>query len=51
MRSMAPTYQSLVVDLCRTTPSGILCEAVNQANEEARARRGMRGVKTNNQIR
>mmetsp|Transcript_23997 Transcript_23997/g.46448 ORF Transcript_23997/g.46448 Transcript_23997/m.46448 type:complete len:212 (-) Transcript_23997:639-1274(-) len=44
MRSFAPTYQSLVVDLCRTTPSGILSEAVTQAHEEDVAKRGRRGV-------
>uniref|UniRef100_A0A6T8KWK0 PDZ domain-containing protein n=1 Tax=Hemiselmis andersenii TaxID=464988 RepID=A0A6T8KWK0_HEMAN len=44
MRSFAPTYQSLVVDLCRTTPSVILSEAVSQAHDEDVARRGRRGV-------
>lgn len=45
MRTMAPTYQQITVDLCRTTPSGILSEAVSQAEEEAKARLGRRGVK------
>jgi hypothetical protein len=35
MRSFAPTYDSIVVDLCRRTPSNILSEAASQAQEEA----------------
>mmetsp|Transcript_78344 Transcript_78344/g.127071 ORF Transcript_78344/g.127071 Transcript_78344/m.127071 type:complete len:195 (+) Transcript_78344:180-764(+) len=35
MRSFAPTYDSIVVDLCRKTPSNILSEAASQAQEEA----------------
>jgi hypothetical protein len=42
MRSFAPTYQVYDVELCRTTPSSLLSEAISQATAmEARsARRG-----------
>lgn len=42
MRSFAPTYDSIVVDLCRRTPSNILSEAANQAQEEALSSRSKR---------
>jgi len=35
MRSFAPTYDTIIVDLCRKTPSNILSEAASQAQEEA----------------
>mmetsp|Transcript_6407 Transcript_6407/g.22911 ORF Transcript_6407/g.22911 Transcript_6407/m.22911 type:complete len:196 (-) Transcript_6407:111-698(-) len=35
MRSFAPTYDTILVDLCRKTPSNILSEAASQAQEEA----------------
>mmetsp|Transcript_1016 Transcript_1016/g.1956 ORF Transcript_1016/g.1956 Transcript_1016/m.1956 type:complete len:201 (+) Transcript_1016:228-830(+) len=43
MRSFAPTYDTIVVDLCRMTPSSVLSEAACQAQEEAMSSRGRRG--------
>eukprot|EP00802_Teleaulax_amphioxeia_P023228 Tamp_23772.p1 GENE.Tamp_23772~~Tamp_23772.p1 ORF type:complete len:195 (-),score=40.47 Tamp_23772:261-845(-) len=42
MRSFAPTYDSIVVDLCRMTPSNILSEAACQAQEEAMSTKSKR---------
>mmetsp|Transcript_14554 Transcript_14554/g.30137 ORF Transcript_14554/g.30137 Transcript_14554/m.30137 type:complete len:204 (+) Transcript_14554:139-750(+) len=42
MRSFAPTYDTIVVDLCRMTPSSVLSEAATQAQEEAMSSRGRR---------
>jgi len=42
MRSFAPTYDSIVVDLCRRTPSNILSEAASQAQEEAMSTKSKR---------
>ena len=43
MRSFAPTYETIVVDLCRMTPSSVLSEAAMQAQEEAIQHRGRNG--------
>lgn len=43
MRSFAPTYDTIIVDLCRMTPSSVLSEAATQAQEEATSLRGRRG--------
>jgi hypothetical protein len=43
MRSFAPTYETIVVDLCRMTPSSVLSEAAIQAQEEAMHHRGRNG--------
>merc|ERR1712216_943701 len=42
MRSFAPTYDTIAVDLCRKTPSSILSEAASQAQEEAMSTKSKR---------
>eukprot|EP00290_Baffinella_frigidus_P006310 CAMPEP_0180127226 /NCGR_PEP_ID=MMETSP0986-20121125/6119_1 /TAXON_ID=697907 /ORGANISM="non described non described, Strain CCMP2293" /LENGTH=194 /DNA_ID=CAMNT_0022066713 /DNA_START=75 /DNA_END=660 /DNA_ORIENTATION=- len=42
MRSFAPTYDTICVDLCRKTPSNILVEAASQAKEEAMSAKNKR---------